>query len=334
MKKKIIAIVAGGDSSEHDVSLRSAEGIASWLDKNKFEVYTIEIKGLDWKAVLKDGSYADVNRHDFSFVEKDRKIIPDFAYITIHGTPGENGILQGYFDLLRIPYSSCSLFVAALTFDKFALNHYLNGFGIKISDSILLRKGQTVPADEVADKLGLPCFVKPNASGSSFGVTRCTKKEDIEKAVEFARGEGDDVMIEAELKGTEIANGVYKKKTGDIHVLPITEVVSKNEFFDYDAKYNGQVTEITPARLSADTTQRVKKLTKAIYSILGASGIMRVDYIITKSGDTDVINLLEINATPGMTPTSFIPQQACADGLEMKDILTEIIEEKIGDDYD
>jgi len=327
--KPIIAIIAGGDSSEHDVSLRSAEGISSWLDRNKFIVYTIEVKGLVWTAYLQDGSTAEVSRHDFSFIENGKKVKPDFAYITIHGTPGENGILQGYFDLLHIPYSSCSLLVAALTFDKFTLNQYLKGFGVKIAESILLRKSQTITDEEVSEKIGLPCFIKPNGSGSSFGVTRCTKKEDIQKAIDFARKESDDVMIEAELKGTEIANGVYKKKNGEVYVLPITEVVSENEFFDFDAKYNGQVTEITPARLSDDTTQRVKALTKAIYTILGGSGIMRVDYIITQNEGQDVINLLEINATPGMTQTSFIPQQAHADGLEMTDILTEIVEEKL-----
>ena len=330
--KKIIAIIAGGDSSEFEVSLRSAAGISSWLDREKFIVYTIEVKGLDWAAHLQDGSKAEVNRHDFSFMENGQKVKPDFAYITIHGTPGENGILQGYFDLMHIPYSSCSLLVAALTFDKFTLNQYLKGYGVKIAESILLRKSQTITDEEVVDKIGLPCFIKPNGSGSSFGVTRCVKKEDVQKAIEFARQESDDVMIEAELKGTEIANGVYKQKNGEAYVLPITEVVSENEFFDYDAKYNGQVTEITPARLSADTTQRVKALTKAIYTILGGSGIMRVDYIITKNDGQDVINLLEINATPGMTQTSFIPQQAHADGLEMKDILTEIIEEKLDTD--
>ena len=330
--KKIIAIIAGGDSSEHDVSLRSAAGISSWLDRDKFIVYTIEVKGLDWTAHLQDGSTAEVNRHDFSFMENGQKVKPDFAYITIHGTPGENGILQGYFDLMHIPYSSCSLLVAALTFDKFTLNQYLKGYGVKIAESILLRKSQTITDEEVVEKIGLPCFIKPNGSGSSFGVTRCVNKEDIQKAIDFARKESDDVMIESELKGTEIANGVYKKKNGEAYVLPITEVVSENEFFDYDAKYNGQVTEITPARLSDDTTQRVKALTKAIYTILGGSGIMRVDYIITKKDGQDVINLLEINATPGMTQTSFIPQQARADGLEMRDILTEIIEEKLGTD--
>lgn len=337
-KKKVIAIIAGGDSSEHDVSMRSAAGISSWLNRDKYDVYTIEVRGLEWNAHLQDGSVVPVNRHDFSFDGtlaksiydwKEKKIKPDFAYITIHGTPGKNGILQGYFDLLHIPYSTCNLLVAAMTFDKFTLNQYLKGFGVKISESILLRKGQEISEEEIVEKIGLPCFIKPNGAGSSFGVTRCKDASEIKAAIEKAHKECDDVMIEAELKGTEIANGVYRKKNGEVYVLPITEVVSQNEFFDYDAKYNGQVEEITPARLSDDTTTRVKALTSAIYTILGGDGIMRVDYIITKDGGKDVVNLLEINATPGMTATSFIPQQVRADGLEMMDVLDEVIEGKL-----
>ena len=338
-KKRIIAIIAGGDSSEHDVSMKSADGISSWLDRDKYIVYTIELKGLEWNAILPDGSLAPVNRHDFTFKDGDKIIKPDFAYITIHGTPGENGILQGYFDLLHIPYSSCSLLVAAITFDKFTNNQYLRRYGVKVAESVLLRRGQNISDEDVMHKVGLPCFIKPNGAGSSFGVTKVTRQQDIQPAIEYARTECDDVMIEAELKGVEVANGVFRKASGEVYVLPITEVVPKNEFFDFDAKYNGEVEEITPARLSEDTTLRIKALTKMIYTVLGGEGIMRVDYIITKSvqehgvmvgmDDTvDIINLLEINATPGMTTTSFIPQQAAADGLSMSDILDEVIESK------
>ena len=341
MKKTIIAIIAGGDSSEHDVSMRSAAGISSWLDRSKYDVYVVEVRGLEWTVRFDDGSTSTVNRHDFTFevprnsiYSMQKTIKPDFAYITIHGTPGENGILQGYFELLHIPYSSCNLLVAAMTFDKFTLNQYLKGFGVKIAESILLRGGQDIKTDEVIEKIGLPCFIKPNGAGSSFGVTRCKTADDIQTAIATARKECPEVMIESEITGTEIANGVYRKADGEIHVLPITEVASENEFFDYDAKYNGQVTEITPARLTDDTTSRVKALTRAIYTILGGEGIMRVDYIIgheTAADGTqqDIINLLEINATPGMTATSFIPQQAKADGLEMSDILDDIINQKM-----
>ena len=331
--KKTIAIIAGGDSSEHDVSLRSAEGINSWIDKDKYNVYTVEIKGLEWEAHLADGSKSPVNRHDFSFMDGEKTVKPDYAYITIHGTPGENGILQGYFDLLHIPYSSCSLLVAALTFSKFTLNQYLKGFGVRIAESMLVRAGREVSADDVVSRIGLPCFVKPNEGGSSFGVSKCRTTDDILPAIEKAMKESPEVVIESELKGMEVANGVYKTKKSGIQVLPITEVVSHNDFFDYGAKYNGEVEEITPARLPESTTNRVKALTAAIYEILGAEGIMRVDYIITREEEdgkpVDKINLLEINATPGMTLTSFIPQQAKAAGIDMKDLLSDIIEDKL-----
>ena len=340
MNKKVITIIAGGDSSEHDVSMRSAEGISSWLDRSKYTVYTVEIRGKEWNAILPDGTTTPVNRHDFTFTDQGQMVTTDLAYITIHGTPGENGILQGYFDLLHIPHSTCSLLTAALTFDKFTNNQYLRRFGVKVAESILLRKGQTISQEDVISKVGLPCFIKPNGAGSSFGVTRVTRSEDIQSAIDYARTESGDVMIESELKGTEIANGVFRNADGEVCVLPITEVVSQNEFFDYDAKYNGQVTEITPARLSDDTTNRVKALTKSIYTILGGEGIMRVDYIITKSvhehgvmvedaPTVDIINLLEINATPGMTATSFIPQQAAAAGLDMSYILDQVISSKL-----
>lgn len=332
--KKIIAIIAGGDSSEHGVSMRSAAGISSWLDREKFEVYIIEVTGQKWEAHLPDGSTSPVFRHNFSFKDSwGKDIKPDFAYITIHGTPGENGILQGYFDLIGIPYSTSGVLVESLTFNKFACNQYLKGFGVRIAESMLVRHGMTVETEDVVSRIGLPCFIKPNDGGSSFGVTKCKSADDIQPALAAAFAEGSEVVIESMLEGTEISNGVYKTKNGGGQVLPITEVVPETEFFDYDAKYNGKVQEITPARLSDDTTARVQALTSAIYDILGATGIIRIDYIISheeRDGETvDCINLLEINTTPGMTATSFIPQQVRAAGLEMKDVLTAVIEDKL-----
>lgn len=322
--KRTIAIVAGGDSSEFPVSLRSAQGLYSFMDKEKYTVYIVEMKGLCWEAVLPDGNKTAVDRNDFSFLLNGEKITFDFAYIIIHGTPGENGLLQGYFDLLHIPYSTCDVLASALTFNKFALNHYLQGFGIRISDSLLVRKGSDICDQDVIEKIGLPCFIKPNEGGSSFGVTKVKTAEQIRPAIEKAMHESDEVMVEAFMAGTEITCGCYKTRTKEV-VFPITEVVSKNEFFDYAAKYDGESQEITPARLDDDTTRRVKTLTSAIYDILGCEGIIRVDYIITEGGK---INLLEINTTPGMTATSFIPQQVRAAGLDMKDVLTDIIENK------
>lgn len=333
--KKTIAIVAGGDSSEHDVSIRSAEGIYSFLDKERYEVYIIEIKGMTWEAHLKDGSRSNVDRNDFSFMEGGKRIRPDFAYITIHGTPGENGILQGYFDLIHLPYSTSDVLVEAMTFNKFTLNQYLKGFGVSISESLIVRKGfeHLVTDDEIIEKIGLPCFVKPNAGGSSFGVTKVKSADQIHEAILKAMHESDEVMVEAFMEGTEISQGCYKTQEKEV-VLPATEVVSDNEFFDYNAKYNGQVREITPARLKEETAERVSLITSMIYDILGCSGIIRVDYIITHTTDEngkerERINMLEVNTTPGMTATSFIPQQVRAAGMDMKDVLTDIIENKL-----
>ncbi len=331
--KKVIAIVAGGDSSEHDVSLRSAAGIYSWIDKEKYDVYIVEISHEGWFAHLSSGKLAPVYRHNFTFKDEwGKDVKPDYAYITIHGTPGEDGTLQGYFDLLSVPYSTSGVLVESMTFNKFALNQFLKTFGVKVAEDILVRKGQEVDPQQVVDKVGLPCFIKPNAGGSSFGVTHCKTINDVLPAIAKAMNESAEVLIESELKGTEISNGVYRTKACGMKVLPITEVVPKTDFFDYDAKYNGLVEEITPARLSDDTTKRVQALTGAIYDILGASGIIRIDYIIGKNdaGD-DVINMLEINTTPGMTATSFIPQQVRAAGMEMKDVLSAIIEDKLGE---
>ena len=321
--KRTVAIIAGGDSSEHEVSMNSAKGIYSFIDKERYNLYIVELSKKAWEAVLADGSRSTVDKNDFSFMDGDKKIKPDFAYITIHGTPGENGILQGYFELLDIPYSTCDILVSAMTFSKFTLNQYLKGFGIRVAESMLVNKRFGIEDKDVVEKIGLPCFIKPNASGSSFGVTKVKTVEQIQPALQAAFAESDDVMIEAFMDGIELANGCYKTKDKSV-VFPITEVVSDNEFFDYNAKYKGEVTEITPARLSPELTERVKKLTSAIYDILGCKGIVRIDYIITEG---EKINMLEINTTPGMTATSFIPQQVKAAGLDIKDVMTDIIEE-------
>ena len=324
MKKRTIAIVAGGDSSELPVSLRSAQGIYSFIDKERYNLYIVEMQGNRWEVVLPSGEKTPIDRNDFSFTENGEKKVFDFAYITIHGTPGENGLLQGYFDLIGIPYSSCNVLVSAMTFNKFTCNQYLKGFSIRVSESMILRKGFEILDEEVINKVGLPCFIKPNAGGSSFGVTKVKTKEQIQPAIEKAFGESDEVMIEAYMQGTEITCGCYKTKDKEV-VFPITEVVTSNEFFDYDAKYNGQVDEITPARIPEETAERVRLLTSAIYDILGCDGIIRIDYIITEG---EKVNMLEINTTPGMTATSFIPQQVRAAGLDIKDVMTDIIENK------
>ena len=321
---RTIAVVCGGDSSEHDVSLRSGQGIYSFFDKERYNVYIVDIKGLDWHVELPDGTTARIDRNDFSFVENGEKKVFDYAYITIHGTPGENGLLQGYFDLVGIPYSTSGVLVEAMTFDKFVLNQYLRAYGVSLADSLLIRKGyeELVSDDEIEERIGMPCFVKPAADGSSFGVSKVKNKDQLAPAIRKAMMESPEVMVESFLDGTEITQGCYKTKEKTV-LLPITEVVTNNEFFDYDAKYNGQVQEITPARISAEVAERVGKITSHIYDILHCNGIIRIDYIISKEGR---ISMLEINTTPGMTATSFIPQQVRAAGLEMKDVLADIVE--------
>ena len=322
--KRTIAIVCGGDSSEHDVSLRSAQGLFSFFDKERYHVYIVDVKGQDWHVELPDGTTAKIDRNDFSFIENGNARLFDYAYITIHGTPGENGLLQGYFDLIGLPYSTSGVLVEAMTFDKFVLNNYLRAYGVSVADSMLIRKGyeELVSDDEIEERIGMPCFVKPAADGSSFGVSKVKNKDQLAPAIRKAMMESPEIMVEALLEGTEITQGIYKTQDKTV-VFPITEVVTSNEFFDYDAKYNGQVQEITPARLPQDVTDRVSRITSSIYDILHCNGIIRVDYIVSKEGK---ISMLEVNTTPGMTATSFIPQQVRAAGLSMADVLTDIVE--------
>ena len=329
--KRNIAIVCGGDSSEHDVSLRSAQGLYSFFDKEKYNIYIVDIKGQDWHVDLQNGETARIDKNDFSFLLNGKAVLFDYAYITIHGQPGENGLMQSYFELLGIPYSTSGVLVEAMTFDKYVLNNYLRGFGVNVADSILLRRNDTYDEAAIEKRIGMPCFVKPAADGSSFGVSKVKNADQLAPALRVAFMESDEVMVERYLEGTEISQGVYKTKEKSV-VLPATEVVTKNEFFDYDAKYNGQVQEITPARLSPETAEAVARETGRIYDILHANGIIRIDYIITKDQEgNDKVYMLEINTTPGMTVTSFIPQQVRAAGLDIKDVLTEIVENQFND---
>ncbi|NLI37172.1 MAG: D-alanine--D-alanine ligase [Bacteroidales bacterium] len=322
--KRNIAIVAGGDTSEHDVSLRSAQGLYSFMDKEKYNIYIVEMEGCNWRVLLSDDKQTPVDLNTFGFTVDDKETRFDFAYITIHGTPGEDGRLQGYFDMMRIPYSCCGVLPAALTYNKFACNQYLKSFGISVAEAIRLRKGDHISDEDVMSKIGLPCFIKPSLGGSSFGVSKVKKREEIQPAIDKAFDEAEEVVIETFMEGTELTCGCYKTKQRTA-VFPLTEVVPHDEFFDYDAKYNGKVDEITPARISDELAKRVQTITSAIYDILECEGIIRIDYIITEGHK---INLLEVNTTPGMTTTSFIPQQIRAAKLDIKNVLSEIIENK------
>ena len=324
--KRTIAIVCGGDSSEHDVSLRSGQGLYSFFDKERYNIYLVDVKGTDWHVAFDNGETAEIDKNDFSFVKDGKHVYFDYAYITIHGQPGENGVMQGYFDLIHLPYSTSGVLVEAMTFDKYVLNNYLKGFGVNVADSILLRRDDTVDEEAIAARIGMPCFVKPAADGSSFGVSKVKNADQLAPALRVAFMESNEVMVEQFMDGTEISIGVYKTRDKSV-VFPATEVVTNNEFFDYDAKYNGQVQEITPARIAPETAKAVAEETSRIYDILHCNGIIRIDYIITKDADgNDKINMLEVNTTPGMTPTSFIPQQVRAAGLDIAQVLTDIVE--------
>ena len=323
MSKRIIAIVAGGDSSENPVSLRSAATILENMDKQRYEPYIVEIEGKNWQVHVKDGVTAPVDRNDFSFSLNGTKKVFDYAYITIHGTPGENGVFEGYLRLMRIPFSTCDVLASALTFNKFVLNKTMKSCKVNVANSRRLRKGDAVDPDKIIRKVGLPCFIKPTDGGSSFGTTKVKTREQIIPAVEEAFKENNERMIESFMQGTEVTNGYYKTRKREVK-LPVTEVVPKSDFFDYDAKYNGKVEEITPARIPDELRDRIQDLTAKIYDLIGCHGIIRNDYIIT---DGDKINLLEVNTTPGMTATSFIPQQIRAAGMNLTDVFTEIIED-------
>ena len=322
MKRKI-AIVAGGDSSENPVSLRSAATILEYMDKDKYEPYILEIEGKNWQVHVSEGVSAPVDRNDFSFTWQGKKTVFDYAYIIIHGTPGENGVFEGYLRLMRIPFSTCDVLPSALTFNKFVLNKTMKSCKVNVANSRRLRKGDKVDPDKIISKVGLPCFIKPTDGGSSFGTTKVKTREQIIPAVNEAFKENNEIMIESFMQGIEVTNGYYKTRKHEVK-LPVTEVVPKTDFFDYDAKYNGKVEEITPARIPDELRDRIQDLTAKIYDLLGCHGIIRNDYIIT---DGDKINLLEVNTTPGMTATSFIPQQIRAAGLNLTDVLTEIIED-------
>lgn len=319
---KNIAVVCGGYSSEAEVSLRSAANVFEWVDKNLYAPYMVAISREAW-SVLRDGKrIAEVDKNDFSFVLDGKKIKFDVALIVIHGAPGENGVLQSYLDMVGVPYTTCNAFVSALTFNKYACKAFLADSKLSMAKAALIRKGDTVNADELVQRLGLPMFAKPNNGGSSFGVTKVKSVNDLQNALNEAFKEDGEIIVEQFISGTELTCGVMILN-GKETVLPVTEVVSKNEFFDYGAKYAGQSDEITPARISAELTAQVQAATLDIYRRLGCNGIARVDYIL--SNNTPYF--LEINTVPGMTATSFIPQQVKAAGLDMVQVLTEVMED-------
>jgi len=323
--KKNIAVVYGGDSSEFVVSVKSSKNVFASINPSIYNVWKVQMQGLNWEVLEGDQVIASIDKDDFSFVKNGEKIQFDFAYITIHGTPGEDGKLQGYFDMVKIPYSTCGVYSSALTFNKYFCSNYLRNFGVTMAKSVRLFKGDTVDSDKLIEELGLPVFVKPNAGGSSFGVTKVKEKSQLLAALEMATKESTDILIEEFIDGPEFTCGLVKLSNQEI-IFPVTEVIPKNEFFDFEAKYTvGKTDEITPARISPEMTNKIQQLSSRIYDLCDCSGIVRVDYIL-KDGE---FYFLEVNTTPGMTSTSFIPQQIAAMDRKLGDVLGLIIEDKL-----
>jgi D-alanine-D-alanine ligase len=322
--KPNVAVISGGDSSEFVVSVKSGKNVFDAVDSSRFTPWLVQMKGKIWVVIQNDKKIADVDKADFSFVLNGEKINFDFAYITIHGTPGEDGILQGYFDLLKIPYSTCDVHSSSLTFNKWFCNNYLRSFGIKMARSKMLSKNEDINTGEIVAELGLPLFVKPNAGGSSFGITKVKNESEIKDAVQKAWKESNEALLEQFIEGSEFTCGLIKLKNQEL-VFPVTEVLPKNEFFDYEAKYSpGAAEEITPARLPADLFKKCQQISSQVYDLCRCSGICRIDFILKNNE----FYFLEVNTTPGMTETSFIPQQIAAMGLTLKEVITMIIEEK------
>lgn len=319
---RTIAIVAGGDSPEYEISIKSANGVARAL-AFRYEVYIIIIQGINWYWEDQKGRYHNIDKNDFTLIVDDFHIRFDAIFMAIHGTPGENGLLQGYFDMLGIPYTGCDSFCSSLTFNKQATKLFLKEYGIPMADAVMIRKGNPVDREGILKRIYLPCFVKPNDSGSSFGVTKVKKKEDLFPAIEKAFEESDEVMIESYMNGREVACGLVKVKSRAI-IMPVTEIISKNEFFDYEAKYTpGRSDEITPAHLQPDITEKIQQMSSSIYDLLGCRGIVRVDFIILGGKP----HFLEVNTIPGMTDESLIPKQAQAAGIKLDELYSLVIED-------
>ena len=320
MKKIIIALVYGGDSSEAEVSVKSGKHVASHINSELFEVHEVFIKGSEWKVVSNVPNIFDIDKADFSFSQDGVKVKFDTALIMIHGTPGENGLLQAYFEMIGMKYTTCPSTVSAISFDKYACKCFLRDTGIALAKEVFLHKRDVINEEKIISKLGLPLFVKPNVGGSSFGVTKVKSREGLKGALDAAFVEAESIIAEEYIEGREMTNGVFESD-GKLVTLPVTEIISDNEFFDYEAKYLGASKEICPAVISNELSQKIQKTTHEIYRYLGCKGVVRVDYIVRE----EEVFFLEINTVPGMTEMSLVPQQIRAAGMSISDFVTKLI---------
>jgi len=322
--KHNIAIIMGGYSSEYKISLKSGNVVYETLNSDKYNLYKIHIFKNRWVYVAENNIELPIDRNDFSLTLNNTKITFDCVFNAIHGSPGEDGYMQSYFELLNIPHTSCGMYQAALTFNKRDCLSVLKPYGIKTAESHYVNLGDPIDENTIINKVGLPCFVKANKAGSSFGITKVYKREDLKEAIAVAFKEDDEIIIEAFLDGTEVSVGVIKFK-GETKVLPITEIVSNNDFFDYKAKYLGESQEITPARISEGLAIKVNTIAKQVYELLKLEGFSRSEYIF-KDGEP---HLLEVNTIPGLTKESILPQQAIAAGISLEDLFDNAIEEAL-----
>lgn len=322
--KRNIAIMAGGDSSEFEISIQSATQLSAVLNQQKYQGYIVSVRNNVMELQHPEHGNLPVDKNDFSCIIQGEKYQFDCALIAIHGTPGEDGKLQSYFEMTGIPYTTSGILTSSLTFNKYTCKAYLNNFNIHTAKAMLVRKNSHVKPDYILKELGLPCFVKPNNGGSSFGVTKVTSVDQMDNALIAAFEEDDEIIIEEFIKGTELTCGVLKTKVQEF-ILPLTEIVSKNEFFDFDAKYKGMADEITPARVSKDVEKLVKETSSFIYDVLNCRGIVRIDFIYKK----EKLFFLEVNTVPGMSKESIVPQQVRAAKLELGDLISLVIEEAI-----
>ena len=314
MKK--VAVIEGGYSKEKAISVKSAQTVFDNLDRTKFAPTRVLIDENEWTAYDEEGRYP-IDKNDFSFIKNNLKVQFEYAFIVIHGTPGEDGKLQGYLDMVGIPYNTSTAAITSLTFQKFHCNQFLKNFGINVPEAALIKPDDEINEKQILKKVYLPCFVKPTDGGSSFGVTKVKNENKLLPAIKAAFKHGTEVVVEQSIEGREVTCGVYSSKEG-IKALPITEIISENEYFDFDAKYNGKSKEVTPACLDNQMAKTIKELTIKIYGILGMRGIVRMDYIVNDDGR---LFLIEINSVPGMSKESIVPQMLRSQNLKLKKIL-------------
>lgn len=323
--KKNIALLAGGYSGEYVISIQTANTIERHLDKEKYNVYKIVVTKEDWVYEDENGNKKSVDKNDFTIQYGGEKVSFDLVFIAIHGTPGEDGRMQGYLDMIGLPYTSCNAIISAVTFNKSYCNKVVKALNIvDIANSVHLFKSEPYSMGNILEQLKLPLFVKPNESGSSLGVSKVKSVEALLPAIEKAFAEDDQVLVEEFIEGRELTVGVYKSN-GQLHTLPATEIVSKNEFFDYEAKYTPGVTdEITPANIDDNIKEQLRAKSEYLYRHLNCRGIVRMDYILEKSSNK--LFFLEVNTMPGQSEASIVPQQVVAAGISLKDFYGAIIE--------